>query len=392
LQRRAFGSPPGPSVTRRVGVCVGSRVGLLSGLVASSPAPSVFVSYAHEDQEFVLALIEALQAEGLDVRYDQVVLRIGDSLSTRLAEQIKDGDFLLAVVSPDSVESEWCRKELGLAMTQGINARRVKVLPVRFRGVEMPPMLEDTFWGDGDRYDTKALARLLAIAIRELIEGRDDAAAREAQEAEVGDGQPAHEEVAGDVRVAEVEDVAQRAWDVFGVWESVWVGRANVADLADPQRRLRWALDALSDRVRDALPLVRRLAESEWDDYFGDSELINEAEQDIREELRSVRTQVAQGLPVRRRWTISHDLGAGPPRPRDAVSYLWQIDRGEETRVIEVYISRTAMQSANEHLPPEVVRAKDTNGRSVVVTLLGMDDPPEELMVSTTGISHTLPD
>jgi hypothetical protein len=50
------------------------------------------------------------------------------------------------------------------------------------------------------------------------------------------------------------------------------------------------------------------------------------------------------------------------------------------------------MASANEHLPPEVARAKETNGRSVVASLLGLDEPPEEPSVTTAGISHTLPD
>jgi hypothetical protein len=40
---------------------------------------SAFISYAHEDQEFMLALVEPLQAQGLDIRYDRVVLNIGDS-------------------------------------------------------------------------------------------------------------------------------------------------------------------------------------------------------------------------------------------------------------------------------------------------------------------------
>jgi hypothetical protein len=34
---------------------------------------SAFISYAHEDQEFVLTLVERLQDQGLDIRYDQVV-------------------------------------------------------------------------------------------------------------------------------------------------------------------------------------------------------------------------------------------------------------------------------------------------------------------------------
>lgn len=79
--------------------------------------PSAFVSYAHEDQELVLVLVDHLQAQGLDIRYDGVVLQIGDSLIRAISQEIEEGDFLIAIVSPDSVESEWCQKELALAMT-----------------------------------------------------------------------------------------------------------------------------------------------------------------------------------------------------------------------------------------------------------------------------------
>ena len=93
----------------------------------------------------MLALVEPLNALGLDIRYDRVALRIGDSLIERLSREIADGDFLIAIVSPDSVESGWCQKELSLA-TQGINEKRVKVLPVRFRGAQLPVALGDIFY------------------------------------------------------------------------------------------------------------------------------------------------------------------------------------------------------------------------------------------------------
>lgn len=352
--------------------------------------PSVFISYAHEDSEFVLVLVEHLQAQGLDVSYDRVALHIGDSLIRAISQEIQEGDFLIAVVSPDSVESEWCQKELALAMTQGINARRVKVLPVRFRGAEMPPMLDDTFWGDGDEDDPETLARRLAAAIQAHIEGRGADALREAQEAQPAGGRPAHEQMVDDIGVAQIEEVAQRVWDVFEAWAGVWEG-GNVRDLEDPQRRLRWALDALPEHVRLGLTLVSELAEADWDGYFA-ARSRDIAEQELRDELRSVRTQVAQGLPVLRRWKILDDLGPGPPQPRDAVSYLYRIGRDEETRLIEVYISNTVIASSNEHLPREVARAKETCGRSVVATLLGRDDPPETPSVTTAGVSDTLPD
>lgn len=50
------------------------------------------------------------------------------------------------------------------------------------------------------------------------------------------------------------------------------------------------------------------------------------------------------------------------------------------------------MASDNEYLPREVAQAKDTDGRSVLQTLVALDEPPEQVMVSTAGISLTLPD
>jgi hypothetical protein len=351
---------------------------------------SAFVSYAHEDQEFVLALVERLQQQGLDVSYDRVVLQIGDSLIQVISQEISDGDFLIAVVSPDSVESEWCQKELALAASQGINERRVKVLPVRFRNAKMPSLLEDTFWADAEHDDIETVARRLAAAIQAHIEGRDADAASAAAEAEEAGGEPAHAEKAGDVDVAAIEEVAERVWDVFAAWAGVWAG-GNVRDLADPQRRLRWALGKLPERVRVGLPLVTQLAEADWDAFFGVTER-DDAERDIREELHSVRTQVAQGLPVTRRWTIRADLGKISAGRRLAISRLWQIERGDETREIQVVISTTVMQLEDEHLPREVAQAKKTLGRSVVATLLALDDPPEEVTVTTAGISLTGPD
>jgi hypothetical protein len=355
---------------------------------------SAFVSYAHEDQEFVLALVERLEAQGLDIRYDRVVLQIGDSLIQVISQEISEGDFLVAVVSPDSVDSGWCQKELAIAATQGIDQRRVKVLPVRFRGAAMPPSLQDTFYGDADQDDVETLSRRLSVAMRAHLEGRDADAARDAQEAESAGGEPAHAEVMGDADVAAIEAVAERVWDVFGAWAGVWAG-GNVRDLDDPQRRLRWALAGLPDRVRVGLPLVEQFANSDWDGFFANHET-TEVERDIADEMRSVRTQVAQGLPVTRRWTIDDHLGSIDPDllpgGRDAESYLHRISRGEETRQIQVLISRTALAIANDHLPREVVEAKETLGRSVVATLLALEDPPRQVMVTTAGISRSLSD
>jgi hypothetical protein len=338
----------------------------------------------------MLTLVEHLKDQGLEVRYDQVVLNIGDSLIQKISLEIANGDFVVAVVSPDSVESGWCQRELSMAATQGINEQRVKVLPVRFRSAAMPPVLQDILWADADANNVETVARQLVAAIRAHLEGRDQDAPRDAHRAEEAPGQPAHAEVAGDVGVAQIEEVAQRSWDIFQAWTGVWEGRGNIRDLGDPQRRLRWALDALPERVRRALPLVQQLANSDWDEFFAHS-VASEAEGEIREELQAVRTRVAQGLPVVSRWMVMTGFGEVDSGNRDATAYCWEIQRSEEIRRITVFISGTAMRSADERLPSEVVAAKNTHGRSVLSTLVGLDEPPRQVMVTTAGISLTLP-
>ena len=59
-----------------------------------------------------MALVEGLQGQELEIRYDQVVLQIGDSLIRRLSDEIADGDFLIAIVSPDSVSRSGARPSL----------------------------------------------------------------------------------------------------------------------------------------------------------------------------------------------------------------------------------------------------------------------------------------
>jgi len=103
--------------------------------------PSLFVSYAHEDSRLAQELATAMKALGARVWVDQGELLIGDSLIERISEAIAEFDFVAALVSPASVRSNWCRKEIALAMSKQLQrgSRVVTVLPVRVGDVEMPP-------------------------------------------------------------------------------------------------------------------------------------------------------------------------------------------------------------------------------------------------------------
>lgn len=113
----------------------------MSELVASA-----FISYSHRDQSLVHAVAEGLQAENFHVWLDEWDLRVGDSLVERISEALDRADFVVTFISPASVDSQWCQKEVSLAMTGELADKGVVVLPVRIGNVEMPPSLKDKFY------------------------------------------------------------------------------------------------------------------------------------------------------------------------------------------------------------------------------------------------------
>ena len=113
----------------------------------TSPA-SIFISYSHADRELARALADKLRKHGLRVWIDEGELRVGDSIIERIATAIAEIDFFLALVSQASRDSNWCRKELALAVTGELGREGVKVLPVRVEGASMPESLVDVYYLD----------------------------------------------------------------------------------------------------------------------------------------------------------------------------------------------------------------------------------------------------
>jgi len=105
-----------------------------------------FISYSHADKGYASEIAYGLTALGYRVWIDQGELRIGDSLVDAISRAIDQVDFLIALVSDASVASNWCQKEVALAMTGEINRRGITVLPCRIGDVTMPPSLADKLY------------------------------------------------------------------------------------------------------------------------------------------------------------------------------------------------------------------------------------------------------
>lgn len=90
----------------------------------------VFICHASEDKEdFVRPLAKGLQEHGLKVWYDEITLKIGDSLRRSIDRGLSRCRYGVVVLSPSFFAKEWPQKELDGLTAREISDKKV-ILPV----------------------------------------------------------------------------------------------------------------------------------------------------------------------------------------------------------------------------------------------------------------------
>jgi hypothetical protein len=109
---------------------------------------SIFISHSHKDKEFVDKLGVKLTFERIPVFVDRWEMNVGDSITQKIELAITDSSFLLVVLSKNSVNSDWCKREITSGLMLELERRRVVVLPVLIEDCEIPLFLRDKFYAD----------------------------------------------------------------------------------------------------------------------------------------------------------------------------------------------------------------------------------------------------
>ncbi len=90
--------------------------------------PYIFVCYAHEDSDAVYREIAWLNDYGVNVWYDEGISP-GHEWTEELASAIQGSTKVLYFVTPNSVASEHCRRELNFAQDEGREVVSIHLLP-----------------------------------------------------------------------------------------------------------------------------------------------------------------------------------------------------------------------------------------------------------------------
>lgn len=109
---------------------------------------SIFLSHNSKDKPFVRKLANDLRRQGFYVWVDEAEIKLGDSLIEKIREGLDRVEYVGVVLSQNSINSEWVKKEIDIAMNQEIEGKRVKVLPIMLEKVDPPFFLKGKLYAD----------------------------------------------------------------------------------------------------------------------------------------------------------------------------------------------------------------------------------------------------
>lgn len=108
----------------------------------------IFISYSHENKEFVDKLAMQLVHRNVNVWLDRWELNIGDSIIDKVQEAVDGASALLVIMSKASISSEWCKRELSSGFLRELEEKRVVVMPVLLENCDIPIFARGKLYAD----------------------------------------------------------------------------------------------------------------------------------------------------------------------------------------------------------------------------------------------------
>jgi hypothetical protein len=93
--------------------------------------PGVFLSHSDRDREFVIKLVNELQKHGIPVWYSRTNIPGAQQWHDEIGAALKRCDWFILVLSPNSVDSIWVKRELLFALKE--DRFKDRILPLLYK-------------------------------------------------------------------------------------------------------------------------------------------------------------------------------------------------------------------------------------------------------------------
>src|SRR5829696_2363243 len=120
----------------------------------------IFISYSRKDMGFARTLARDLEKAGYDVWWDLTDLRGGDDWLRVIPAAIESSEFILVVLSHNSILSDWVKKEYTQALSLG-----KKIIPIMLTRSSVPFALNTINYVDFTSDDYAANLNSLLAAL-----------------------------------------------------------------------------------------------------------------------------------------------------------------------------------------------------------------------------------
>jgi hypothetical protein len=121
----------------------------------------VFISHSSKDKEISQKLFNWLSDQGLSVWLDQYELYPGIDLKKTLLENIIDVDYVILIISENSLKSKWVDYETDQTLEEEKKRTRVKLIPVVIGDLEVPLKIDHKKYLRIDSFDKNKIDDIL---------------------------------------------------------------------------------------------------------------------------------------------------------------------------------------------------------------------------------------
>jgi hypothetical protein len=108
----------------------------------------IFISYSHKDKAFADKLARNLVWRRHHIWMDRWELNVGDSLIDKIQTALTGSSAILAILSKNSVESGWVKKEINAGLIRELEERQSLLMPCVIDDCEIPLFLKEKRYAD----------------------------------------------------------------------------------------------------------------------------------------------------------------------------------------------------------------------------------------------------
>lgn len=108
----------------------------------------IFVSHSSKDKEFVRRLAVDLHELGYEPWLDEWEIKVGECIVTKVEHGIEQANYVVVILSPNSVISNWVEREWKAKYWDEIERDEILVLPVLIEDCEIPSLIKTKKYAD----------------------------------------------------------------------------------------------------------------------------------------------------------------------------------------------------------------------------------------------------